>query len=80
MPVLPDGNYDVVVVDAEADEKNFLRVELVVTLGPYVGHVVSIRAPGRIPGSGKAGEGLLGLAGTLRVRAGEPDFRPELLT
>jgi len=80
--MLPDGNYDVIVVDAERGDDGELRIELTITLGPRVGEVVRLRAEHveRKAGASAADDpyGLLGVPGTLRVRDGEPKFRPEV--
>lgn len=76
MSLLPDGSYDVVVVDVETDDVGQQHVELVITLGPQVGRVVSLRAPRRDHGPTDE-TAWLGRAGTLRVAAGVPVFRPE---
>ncbi len=80
---MEDGTYDAVVTDAEVDEENHLRIELVITIGPHVGRVVALRSTdvdwrhGVTGGLGEDPYALLGLAGTLRVRNGIPSFRPE---
>ncbi|MHB1891432.1 MAG: hypothetical protein ACYCUF_11205 [Acidimicrobiales bacterium] len=77
MTYLPDGKYDAVVVDTETVEENILRIELAITLGPFVGHVVALRSR-EASRSGLLGDTeFLGLPGTLEVRAGVPSFRPE---
>jgi len=81
MQTLPDGAYDVIVVDAETADDGHLRLELTITLGPHIGRIVTLRAH-----HVDAGErpdlsdpfALLGIPGTLRVRNGVPSFRPEL--
>ena len=81
MQFLPDGTYDVVVVDAEVDDRGELRIEVTITLGPQIGRIVPLR---KIHVTGTVGPfdaadplALLGVPGTLRVRGGIPDFRPE---
>jgi hypothetical protein len=80
MQTLPDGSYDVIVVDAETADDGDVRIELAITLGPHVGRVVALR--GRHVEGGRHERldpvKLLGIPGTLRVRGGEPSFRPEL--
>jgi hypothetical protein len=81
VPVLPDGNYDVIVVDAEKDDDGALHIEVTISLGPHVGDVIRLRE-GHIERGGDARAdddefALLGVPGTLRVRGGEPRFRPE---
>ncbi len=81
MPVLPDDTYDVIVVDAEIDDEGELRIEVAVTLGPHIGRIVRLRKMhvethrGVLDGTDPYA--LLGIPGTLRVRQGEPSFRPE---
>jgi hypothetical protein len=81
MTMLPDGNYDVIVVDAETGDDGDLHIEVTISLGPHVGDVIRLRKRHIERGGGAAtGEddfALLGIPGTLRVRNGEPTFRPE---
>jgi len=81
VPFLPDGTYDVIVVDAEDSGNGDVHLELTITLGPFVGHVISLRGRhvddrnrSTTPSDPIA---LLGVPGTLRVRDGVPSFRPE---
>lgn len=79
MATLPDGIYDVIVVDAQTTDDGDVRLELTITLGAHVGVMVALRrrhlaAPHRAVPDATA---LLGLPGTLRVRDGVPSFRPE---
>lgn len=81
MQTLPDGAYDVIVVDVEATDEGDVRVELTITLGPHVGRVVALRqrhVEHRGDPASSDPLALLGIPGTLRVRGGEPSFRPEL--
>lgn len=68
--MLPDGTYDVIVVDATADDADAdaLRLELTILAGDHKGEVVAMRA------SGLGGDelGALGMPGTLTVADGEP--------
>ncbi len=81
MVPLPDGNYDVVVVDADTDDDGVLHIEVTITLGPYVGQIVPLKKihveTRRGPLEAADPYALLGVPGTLRVRAGVPSFRPE---
>ena len=82
MRFLPDGTYDVVVVEAEQREDGDVHIELTITLGPFVGHVISLRER-HVEPRGEADRTtdplmLLGVPGTLRVRDGQPSFRPEM--
>ena len=80
MKTLPDGVYDVIVVDAETTDDGDVRIELTITLGPHVGRLVALRGRHVDPSGAHATTDpvtLLGIPGTLRVRAGEPTFRPE---
>ena len=71
--MLPDGTYDVFVVDAEAGEPaGALLLELTILAGDHKGEVVSMRADGL----GVDELGALGTPGTLTVEAGEPSPRP----
>ena len=66
--MLPDGAYDVFVVDAAADGPEALRLDLTILAGEQKGEVVSMRAEGLALGELDA----LGLPGTLTVTGGEP--------
>ena len=69
--MLPDGAYDVFVVDAEAAEPaGALRLELTILGGEHKGEVVSMRAEGL----GVDELAALGTPGTLTVSAGEPSL------
>ena len=72
--MLPDGAYDVLVVDAEAtDPTGVLRLDLTILGGEHKGDVVSMRAEGL-----DADElAVLGTPGTLTVTAGEPSLALE---
>jgi hypothetical protein len=66
---LPDGTYDVVVVDATADN-DALAIEITILSGAHKGDVVGIRATGLDVDE----LDLLGLPGTLTVEDGVPRF------
>lgn len=69
--MLPDGTYDVFVVDAEAAAPTgTLRLDLTILTGDHKGQVVSMRAEGL----GVDELAALGTPGTLTVRAGEPSL------
>lgn len=70
--VLPDGTYDVIVVDADDAADDRIRVELTIVAGEHRGEVVAVQAPG-----GADTSGLLGIPGTLTVTDGAPDLRLE---
>ncbi len=44
MEALPDGTYDVMIVDVVIDEPQHVRVDVVLTAGSHRGEVVSLRA------------------------------------
>lgn len=70
-PVLPDGTYDVIVVDADrlgGEAADGVRLDLTVLAGDHKGEVVAMRASGM----GLDPLDALGLPGTLTVRDGEP--------
>jgi len=69
---LPDGRYDVLVVDATADANEFV-IELTILSGDHKGAVVAVRAAGLDADELE----LLGLPGTLDVENGVPRFRVE---
>ena len=66
--MLPDGTYDVFVVDAAAEGVDALRLDVTILAGEQKGEVVSVRAQGLAVDELDA----LGLPGTLTVRGGEP--------
>jgi hypothetical protein len=71
--VLDDGDYDVIVVDAEpvADHPGVTSLDLTILGGPAKGEMVSVRAQGL---SGDPTD-WLGLPGTLTVSAGRPSVQ-----
>lgn len=69
--MLPDGTYDVFVVDAEAEGPgDRLRLDLTILAGDQKGEVVSMRADGL----GVSELDALGTPGTLTVAGGEPSL------
>ena len=69
--MLPDGTYDVFVVDAEAaGPDGVLNLEVTILGGPHKGDVVSLRAAGL----GVDELAALGSPGTMTVAAGEPSL------
>jgi hypothetical protein len=76
--VLPDGSYDVFVVDASPapsgagpePEPGGWQLELTIVTGEHKGDVVNVNAFGL----GASEFDLIGMPGTLRVEAGEPRF------
>jgi hypothetical protein len=81
MQMIPDGTYDVIVVDAEPGDDGELHIEVTISLGPRVGDVIRLRGHHveRTRGAKESDDpfALLGIPGTLRVRDGQPTFRPE---
>jgi hypothetical protein len=71
--VLPDGSYDVIVVDAERSTDGSLRVDAALLDGVHKGEVVSVRATGLALDELDA----LGVPGTLTVEAGAPSIALE---
>ncbi|MGV3759893.1 MAG: DUF669 domain-containing protein [Actinomycetota bacterium] len=72
--MLPDGTYDIFVVDAEAgDQPGTMRLDVTVLDGPHKGEVVSMQAAGFAMDEVDA----LGTPGTLTVRDGTPSLRLE---
>ncbi|MEQ1788343.1 MAG: hypothetical protein ABL966_14920 [Acidimicrobiales bacterium] len=67
--MLPDGAYDVIVVDAER-EADGLRLDLTILAGAHKGEMVSTHATGLAVDE----IGALGTPGTLTVRGGEPSL------
>jgi hypothetical protein len=81
MSELPDGVYDVIVIEAEQGDDGDLEIEVAVTLGPRRGDVIRLRGR-QVEGGAPAvrpvdPSSALGIPGTLRVRGGQPHFRPE---
>lgn len=66
--MLPDGRYDVLIVDARADDDGTVHVDVTVTSGAHKGDVVAIR--GRFPGTDELD--LLAAPATLVVSGGQP--------
>ena len=66
---LPDGRYDVLVVDATAGDTDF-AIELTILGGAHKGEVIALRATGFDEDEIE----LLGLPGTLHVENGVPRF------
>lgn len=72
--MLPDGTYDVFVVDAAAQGPgDRLRLDLTILAGELKGEMVSMRAEGL----GVDELGVLGTPGTLTVTDGEPSLALE---
>ena len=70
--MLPDGVYDVFVVDA-ADDDGVIRLELTILAGEQKGEVVNLASP-NLQGEPAL---LLGTPGTLTVTDGVPSLRLE---
>ena len=70
--MLPDGTYDVIVVDA-VDDDGTVRLELTVLAGEHKGEVVNLASPNL---AGDPAQ-LLGVPGTITVTDGRPDLRLE---
>jgi hypothetical protein len=68
--MLPDGLYDVIVVDAAGDGTPALHLQVAILAGDQKGQVVSVRAEGLEIGELDA----LGLPGVLTVAGGEPSL------
>lgn len=66
--MLPDGSYDVFVVDATADGPGALRLDVTILGGEHKGEVLTVRAVGLAVDE----LGALGLPGTLTVAGEEP--------
>lgn len=66
--MLPDGRYDVLIVDARADDDGTVHVDITVTSGVHKGDVVAVR--GRFPGTDELD--LLAAPATLVVSDGQP--------
>ena len=68
---LPDGMYDVMIVDVETDERQHVRIDVVITGGSHRGEVVPLRASSmqREPLD------LLGLPARLAVKDGTPALK-----
>jgi hypothetical protein len=68
MNAMPDGRYDVFIVDAETIDETTMRVELAMVTGDDKGDVFAIRGPLLADDPVE----LLGLPGTLIVTDGVP--------
>lgn len=71
--MLPDGTYDVFVVDAVADGPDALQLELTILAGDHKGEVVPLRTTGL----GRDELDALGMPGLLTVADGEPTLSLE---
>ncbi|HUP86956.1 MAG TPA: hypothetical protein VM143_14980 [Acidimicrobiales bacterium] len=73
MEAMPDGRYDVFVIDAETIDESTMRVEIAMVSGDDKGNVFAVRGPhlARDPID------LLGLPGTLIVIDGVPRLEVE---
>lgn len=72
-PVLPDGAYDAIVVDASAAADDTISLDLTILAGEQKGAVVAVAGPalGRDPID------LLGIPATVTVSGGHPSVRLE---
>lgn len=70
--VLPDGTYDVIVVDAEGAGDDRIRIELAIVAGDHKGEMVALQSPG-----GSDTTDLFGIPGTLTITEGSPQLRLE---
>jgi hypothetical protein len=68
MGPLPDGTYDVFIIDADGADDGAIRLDLTITTGPQKGEVVSVRATGL----GSDPISLLGTPASLTVVEGVP--------
>ena len=68
MHALPDGRYDVFVIDAETIDEMTMRVEIALVSGGDRGNIIAVRGPHLADDP----VSLLGLPGTLDVRDGVP--------
>jgi hypothetical protein len=66
--MLPDGSYDVFVIEAAADGRRGLRLDVTILAGAQQGEVLSVHAEGLEVAELDA----LGMPGTLTVVGGEP--------
>ena len=73
MHAMPDGHYDVFVIDVEAIDATTMRVELAMVTGANKGEVFAMRGPLLADDPLT----LLGLPGTLDVVDGVPRLRIE---
>lgn len=67
-PILDDGSYEALVVDASPAEDDSVSLDLTIVAGPNKGHVVTIRATGL----GGDPLDLLGMPATIVVAEGRP--------
>ena len=73
MNAMPDGTYDVFIVDAESIDENTMRVEVAIVSGDDKGNVFAIKGPH----TARDPIDLLGLPGVLVVENGVPRLRVE---
>jgi len=72
-PLLPDGSYDAIVVDAREVDEATTALELTILAGPQKGQVVELRGPRRAHDP----IDLLGVPATITVTDGTPHLRLE---
>ncbi|HZT66776.1 MAG TPA: hypothetical protein VFA11_13395 [Acidimicrobiales bacterium] len=70
---LPDGEYEILVIDAEDGPEGLVRISVVIVSGEMKGRVTSIKGPS----GDRDGVSLMGLPGALSVRDGRPSLRLE---
>jgi uncharacterized protein YcnI len=68
---LPDGTYDVMIVDVEIDEEQHARIDVVLTAGSHRGEVASLRTSSMRQDP----VGLMGLPARLEVMDGTPRLK-----
>ena len=72
MTILPDGTYDIFVVNATLDD-GAATLELALVTGEHKGEVVTLK----MKTGGRDPIGIIGLPGTLTVDDGRPSLRIE---
>ena len=70
MEPLPDGDYDVLIVDVDVGDHQQIRVDAVITAGSHRGEIVSLRTSAMQQDP----LGLMGLPACLRVIDGTPNL------
>ncbi|MGI8794301.1 MAG: hypothetical protein ACR2H3_14190 [Acidimicrobiales bacterium] len=75
MPELPDGTFEIFVIDAvtDTDQPSSAELELAIVTGEHKGAIIRLK----MKTGGRDPIGMLGLPGTLTVSDGNPSLRIE---
>lgn len=71
MTSIPDGNYDVLVIDVTRGDDDVTHIDFVITSGSHKGNVIALRAS-KVR---RAASDLMGTPATITITNGEPRVR-----